>query len=174
MTQLAYAGIGSRETPPEVLKQMTVMASWLARRGWHLHSGGARGADTAFAEGAPDASTLHLPWPRYQHHSGPHCRIPAGETRRLCLDIASGLHPAWHRCSDTARSLHARNVSILLGEDLSVPVNAVVCWTPRGQTTGGTGMGIRIAQRFGIPVLNLGSTHPRAVCERLEEIRAAQ
>ena len=38
---------------------------------------------------------------------------------------------------------------------------------------GGTGMAIRIARRYGIPVLNLGSLHPRAACERLEEIRAA-
>ena len=31
----------------------------------------------------------------------------------------------------------------------------------------------RIARRYGIPVLNLGAMHPRAACERLEEIRAA-
>ena len=173
MTQLAYAGIGSRQTPGTVLEQMTVMASWLARRGWHLHSGGARGADSAFADGAPGTRTLHLPWPGYQQRSGPDCRIPEGETRSLCIDIASGLHPAWNRCSDAARALHARNVCILLGTDLSTPVDAVVCWTPGGEITGGTGMGIRIAHRFGIPVLNLGSMHPRSICERLEEIRAA-
>ena len=173
MTQPAYAGIGSRQTPGTVLQQMTVMASWLARRGWHLHSGGARGADSAFADGAPEARTIHLPWPRYQHHDGPDCHVPTLKTRSLCLDIASGLHPAWHRCSDTARSLHARNVCIVLGADLSTPVDAVVCWTPNGETRGGTGMGIRIARRFDIPVMNLGSMHPRAVCERLEEIRAA-
>ena len=34
-------------------------------------------------------------------------------------------------------------------------------------------MGIRIAHDRGIPVLNLGALHPRAVCERLEQIRAA-
>ncbi len=39
--------------------------------------------------------------------------------------------------------------------------------------SGGTGQGIRIADRYGIPVLNLGAMHPRAVCERLEDIRAA-
>lgn len=173
MPQLAYAGIGSRGTPAHVLQQMTVMSAWLARRGWHLHSGGAAGADTAFASGAPAARTLHLPWPGYRRHAGTDCHIPSAEIRRRCLDIASRLHPAWHRCSDGARSLHARNVSILLGHDLAAPVNAVVCWTRNGETVGGTGMGIRIAERFDIPVLNLGSMHPRAVCERMEELRAA-
>ena len=34
-------------------------------------------------------------------------------------------------------------------------------------------MVIRVAHDRGIPVLNLGAMHPRAVCERLEEIREA-
>ncbi len=175
MTDLRYAGIGSRETPPNILQQMTVMASWLARRGWHLHSGGAAGADTAFAAGADTACrTLHLPWLCYRDHAGPDCHIPGGAGYHACVEIASNLHPAWHRCSPAARKLHARNVSILLGADLAMPVRAVICWTPGGRTTGGTGMGIRIAARFGIPVLNLGSRHPRATCELMEEIRARQ
>ena len=172
MSQLSYAGIGSRETPPEILDRMTVMASWLARRGWHLHSGGARGADTAFAAGTAHARTIHLPWPGYGNHSGPHCHVPAGETYRRCIAIAAEEHPAWHRCSQGARRLHARNVSILLGRDLESPVRAVVCWTKGGRVVGGTGMGVRIAHRFDIPVLNLGSMQPRAICEALEAIRA--
>ena len=91
---------------------------------------------------------------------------------RTCLAIAADLHPTWHRCSPAARKLHARNVSILAA-DTDAPVDAVACWTLDGLPTGGTGMGIRIAHDRGIPVLNLGVLHPRAVCERLEEIRAA-
>ena len=60
MTQLVYAGIGSRATPGAVLENMTVIATWLARRGWHLNTGGAIGADTAFAAGAPGRRTLFL------------------------------------------------------------------------------------------------------------------
>ena len=150
---------------------MTVLASWLSRRGWHLHSGGADGADTAFASGAPGNRTLHLPWPRYGKHTGPDCHIPSGEIYRRCIEIASNLHPAWHKCGHGARKLHGRNVSILLGSDLSSPVDAVVCWTKNGQPVGGTSMGIRIAQAFDIPVLNFGSMHPREICLRMEEIR---
>ena len=53
MTTLIYAGIGSRATPESILADMTTIAGWLARTGWHLASGGADGADTAFAGGAP-------------------------------------------------------------------------------------------------------------------------
>ena len=173
MTPLVYAGIGSRATPPAALESMTVMATWLARRGWHLHSGGAAGADSAFAAGAPAGTrTLFLPWPGYRGNAGPDCRTLGADRTRRCLAIAAALHPAWHRCSPAARKLHARNVSIL-GADTAAPVAAVVAWTVGGAVRGGTGMGIRVALRYAIPVLNLGSMHPRAVCERLEEIRAA-
>ena len=174
MTQLTYAGIGSRATPSDVLHDMTRMAAWLARRGWHLHSGGAAGADSAFAAGAPpERRTVFLPWPGYRGNAGPDCRTLSPDRTRTCLAIASALHPAWHRCSPTARRLHARNAAILLGQNADTPVHAVVAWTVGGAVRGGTGMGIRVAHDRGIPVLNLGVLHPRAVCERLEEIRAA-
>ena len=49
MATLRYAGIGARATPAAVLSDIEVMAGWLARTGWHLSSGGADGADSAFA-----------------------------------------------------------------------------------------------------------------------------
>ena len=163
-----------RATPPSVLEAMTTMAAWLARLGWHLHSGGAAGADSAFAAGAPAGSrTLFPPRPGYLGCRGSDCRTLSADRTRRCLAIAADLHPAWHRCSPAARKLHARNAAILLGEDADTPVDAVVAWTSQGRIAGGTGMGIRIAHDRGVPVLNLGNTHPRTVCERLEEIRAA-
>ena len=171
---LIYAGIGSRATPPEVLADMTKMAAWLARTGWRLSTGGATGADTAFADGAPaDRRTLHLPWRGYNGHEGADCHVVSGEQRETCLKIASRLHPAWSRCSSGARSLHARNVSVMLGASLERPVDAVVAWTPNGHIQGGTGLGLRIAMDYDIPVLNLAVMTPRAACERLLEIRRA-
>ena len=71
-------------------------------------------------------------------------------------------------------SCHARNAGLLLGARLDRPVDAVVCWTcDGGAVTGGTGMGIRIAEAHGIPVLNLGAISPRTACERLAAIRRA-
>ena len=174
MRQLVYAGIGSRATPQAFLDTITVMATWLARRGWHLHSGGAAGADTAFAAGAPACRrTLFLPLPAYRGCSGPDCRTLSAEQMDRCHAIASALHPAWHRCSPAARKLHARNSAIVLGADTDEPVDALVAWSVGGAVAGGTGMGIRIARAHGIPVLNLGVLHPRAVCERLDAIRIA-
>ena len=170
-----YAGIGARATPRAVLERMTVIAAWLARRGWHLRSGGADGADNAFASGAPQAlRTSFLPWPGYNGRKGADCRFLTSDRLDALAPIAAALHPAWHRCSPAVRKLHARNAAVLLGPDAGrpVPVRAVVCWTEGGRIRGGTGMAIRIAQRHAIPVLNMAVLEPRAVCERLEDLRA--
>ena len=150
------------------------MAGWLAKTGWHLASGGAEGADTAFAGGAAAGQrTLYLPWRGYNGHAGPDCRVLTPSELSACLEIASRLHPAWHRCSPAVRKLHARNAAVLRGRQLDRPVNAVVAWTPRAEITGGTGMALRIAAEHGIPVLNLGAMSPREACERLLAIRRA-
>lgn len=54
---MTYAGIGSRETPMEVLELMTKASTWLGSKGYTLQSGGAIGADMAF-EGKPYPKTL--------------------------------------------------------------------------------------------------------------------
>ena len=173
MATLRYAGIGARATPAGVLSDMTVMAGWLARTGWHLSSGGADGADSAFAAGAPAGQrTVWLPWRGYNGHRGPDCRVLSAAAKAACIEIAAPLHPAWERCSPAVRKLHARNAAVL-GLTLDRPVDAVVAFTAEGRVEGGTGMAIRIAEDRGIPVLNLGAMTPRAVCERLAQIRRA-
>ena len=174
MNTLTYAGIGARGTAAAVLPDMTVMAGWLARTGWHLASGGADGADSAFAAGAPAGQrTIWLPWRGYNGHREPDCRVLSPPAFPACMETAAPLHPARDRCSPAVRKLHARNVAILLGQSCDRPVDAVVCWTAGGLDSGGTGMAIRIAETHGIPVLNLGSISPRSVCERLVTIRRA-
>ena len=173
MTTLRYAGIGARATPDAVLADMGVIAGWLARSGWHLSSGGADGADSAFAGGAPvDQRTIWLPWRGYNGHRGSDCRVLSAAAMAACIGIAAPLHPAWERCSPAVRKLHARNAAVL-GLTLDRPVDAVVAFTAEGRIERGTGMAIRIAEDRGIPVFNLGSMTPRAVCERLAAIRRA-
>ena len=176
MTQLDYAGIGSRATPPEDTPRYDPHGR-LARAPRLASStpAGRRGADSAFAAGAPGRAPHRLPAVarilRLRRAGLPHPlaashAAPASPSPPICIPRGTAASPA-------ARNLHARNTAILLGEDAATPVHAVVAWTVGGAVRGGTGQGIRIAHRYGIPALNLGSMHPRAVCERLEEIRAA-
>ena len=169
-----YAGIGARSTPLQVLADMTRIAQWLCRTGWHLNSGGANGADRAFADGAtPETRTLYLPWSGYNGHAGSDCRTLTADERESALTLAARVHPAWSKCSRGVRSLHARNAAIVLGPGLDNPVDAVVAWSPGGRTVGGTGIALRMAKTADVPVFNLALQSPREVCLALRELRRA-
>ena len=146
-----YTGIGSRDTPEHVLEEMTQLAREFGKRGWTLRSGGASGADTAFEEGA-GAKEIYLPWAGFNGNDSKLYQ-PAGKES---FEIAARFHPAWERCSDTVRKLHARNVHQVLGQDLKTLSEVVVCWTHGGNLVGGTAQALRIAKHYDIPIFNLG------------------
>lgn len=48
---ICYTGIGSRETPAEILEIFEHLGAWFAKKGYTLRSGHADGADAAFENG---------------------------------------------------------------------------------------------------------------------------
>lgn len=151
-----YAGIGSRETPTETLQAFRYLGAVLGREGWTLRSGGAPGADSAFEAGAVSVRgrcEIYLPWRGFLGHPSPLCGEPTPEMYAL----AKKYHPAWDRCSDAAKRLHARNGCQILGIRLDDPVDVVVCWTRGGRLVGGTAQALRIALDRKIPIVNAGS-----------------
>jgi len=170
MTEYKYAtGVGSRDTPPNVLELMTEIAEDFVKLGYTWRSGHAPGADQAFEKGAGANCQIFLPWPQFEK------RVPIHpdaivfpqytiEARRL----AASHHPAWSKLKDSIKHLIARDVHEVLGYDLTPPYERkskfLICWTSDGATTGaetgrgtgGTGQAIRIAEAFDVPVYNLG------------------
>jgi hypothetical protein len=137
-----YAGIGSRETPDYILALMRLFAKQLAGLRYELHSGGARGADKAFEEACKEAKGAYRIW--RPEHATP-----------KSMELAEQFHPAWDRCSETAKKLHARNGLILLGSNLKEPVKFIICYTQDGLESGGTGQALRIARYLRIRAYNL-------------------
>ena len=155
-----YAGVGARNTPDNILQRMTSIARMMSKAGFHLRSGGATGADAAFANGTtPGNRTQYLPWPGYNNVSGRSARPLSSDELRRCEEIAASLHPAWSKCTQGARKMHARNIAIVAGPDLETHVDALLCWTPNASITGGTGQAIRAARHFSVPVFNLADDH---------------
>ena len=134
-----YAGIGSRETPQDVLDLMTRIAKGLERKHYRLRSGGALGADSAFQAGAV------------------HMDIYLGkETSSLWTNVFTDFfHPNPSALKDYGRKLMNRNAMQILGRWGDNPVDFVVCWTKDGKASGGSGQAIRIAEYYNIPVFNL-------------------
>jgi len=159
-----YAGIGSRKTPPDMLRSMTIIATQLQDDGWILRSGHAVGADQAFEIGCNKAE-IFLPWYGYNNAAHGYPYQVAKPTRAI-QEIAVAHHPMWDSLSDPVKLLMCRNVNIILGCDLTAPVSMVICWTPNGALTGGTAQGMRVAQSFDIPVFNIAVESDRdRLCE---------
>lgn len=136
-----YSGIGSRETPLDIQLLMNDIAQKLSKK-FVLRSGGAIGADLAFEKGCDESK-------------GQKEIFKANDCTQEAMELSSKFHPAWNKCSYFAKKLHGRNALILLGSDLKIPVERVICWTKDGKDSGGTGQGLRIANAFDIPIYNL-------------------
>lgn len=152
----AYAGIGSRATPPGIQTLMTQFAIAMSTRGFVLRSGGAAGADKAFEAGAPVARReIYLPWGK--PNEGEYLLDP--DVYNQAEAMAGLVHPAWDKCNATVRKLHARNVCQVLGRRLDSPSMMVVYWAPEdipnGKVQGGTATAIMIARQNNIPTYNL-------------------
>lgn len=158
----SYAGIGSRETPDEVLDWMSNIGQFLGTKGYVLRSGFADGADKAFARGAETVDgpmENFLPWPGFngapRSDDDRFIHVDDPETLNAASEIAMQSHPNWAACSNAARNMHTRNVYQVLGRKLDDPVDFIVCWTPRGKRGGGTGQALRIAHPLGIRIYDL-------------------
>jgi hypothetical protein len=167
----SYAGIGSRETPADVLALMQALAERLARERWVLRTGLSPGADQAFYRGAlltGGAIELYLPWPDFQADARADMEgVEGSAVRELsrpstdACELARRFHRDWDALALFERQLLARDAHEILGADLQAPAELVVCWTADGSLDGrelyeeGTGQALRIAHHHRIPVLNL-------------------
>jgi len=143
-----YAGVGARKTPISICNKMVRIARTCEDRGYVLRSGGAEGADLAFEAGV----TRNLKQIFYAKDISDNSHL---------MEIAALHHPNWEACVRSGpyvMKLMARNVLQILGNNLKIPVSAVICWTPNGDSSGGTGQAIRIANAHDIPVFDLGKS----------------
>jgi hypothetical protein len=158
MGVIRYSGIGSRETPDNVLVVMEKLGAAFAKKGFVLRSGGADGADSAFERGCDSASgqkEIYLPWKGFNGNSS--------ELFNLCdkaFQIAWDFHPNLYGTASGTQKLMARNSYQVLGADCSTKADFVVCYCPldtKGNWRGGTSQALRIAKHYRIPIFNLTS-----------------
>jgi hypothetical protein len=100
----AYAGIGSRRTPPDILDLMRRVGAVLAASDWVLRTGLAGGADQAFYRGASahGALELYLPWPAFEEKarvSGGAEQFVLSQPTEAAHELTARFHPAWSRLS---------------------------------------------------------------------------
>jgi hypothetical protein len=155
------ACIGKKETSPEEQNLLIRIGGWLALQGFTVSSGNAAGSERFFALGAsmvnPRLVELHLPWEGYN----PEFIFPLNEVivapdtheRQM---LVKRLHPKPDTLNDRTVRLHCRNIGIIEGTEFVI---ALPNWDkPDG---GGTGMGLKVAEHFGIRIFDLSKEEDR-------------
>lgn len=180
---LYYSGVGSRRIEDQViLGLMTSLAQELAKLGYILRSGAARGPDTAFEQGAPKhLRRIYVPNESFGGRPKGDVIVPKKvdlmRWLRAC-SMAERFHELGHRMPQDVRELMGRNVYQVLGDDLATPSKFVICDAPfpvyddQGRVVdvdGGTGMAVRLAAAHDIPVYHLGTPEHRRRLETFVE-----
>lgn len=183
-----YTGIGSRQTPTDVLDLMHDVAYSLAKDEWILRSGAAGGADTAFENGAkqyvwdttesvsalPTLGQIYIPWQGFvkdikEDYKDWYKVLDRMSKKSEAYELASKTHPAWDKCSVGAKALHARNTFQILGPTLNKPSSFLICWAQvdkHGNIKGGTRLAWDIAGKYNVPRFNLAVKEDK---ERIEK-----
>ena len=180
-----FTGIGSRETPKDVLDIMRKICKKMVLNGWTLRSGGADGADEYCAYGWGDAysedhtvpiAEIYLPWEGFNGlYSTSHNCIWVNDTKMQtnAHKILERIHPAYDKLTRGPLALHTRNCYQVLGSTLSVPSKTVLAYAKtdhEGNPQGGTATAINLAKKFNIPIRNLYIEEDiQAVLKYLEE-----
>jgi hypothetical protein len=178
---MTYAGIGSRETPKEVLDLMTKAANYLDGLGYTLQTGftfknketslDEEGADKAFSDGSKN-KTLFGPYGIRKTINGVTSVDKYNENvTEKSNSIVKEIHPAPDRLTPGAVKLMARNTNQIFGKNLDSTVDFVLFYAQETKDPlrpkGGTGQAVEMARRKGIPTINMADANWR------EQLKAA-
>lgn len=183
MRERYYAGVGSRETPEDVLALMRRLGEHLCNLGWGLSSGDAEGADRAFYEGAyvsPNfykvPSRIYLAWNGVwgRYHDPSEYFFDATrytDTYETAKQMALEARGSFEGLKRGGIGMHTRNVFQIHGHTLQDPVGSILYWgQPVGKTEkvkGGTNTALQLAVRANVPIrLNLYKEEDRLRAEK--------
>ena len=161
--QHIFTGIGSRVIPGNIFNLLCNIGLNLNTDNWICRTGTARGSDAAFRtsyETKPTNLEVYAPEDILNNKYG---------NADLAKSIVRNYHPCYDRIQCAfSQALLARNVYQILGSDLNTPSEIVFCYTENGLVQGGSAIVLKIAQHYGIPVVNLGNPkHLRAIVNYL-------
>ena len=171
-----YTGVGSRETPKDILEYIRKVGKRMAELNYIGRSGSADGADYYFELGyfdyLKDAQTnntecltlfnSYIPWNNFKtkhgvisvdrYHSCPQQFSSYKEAKTM----VSTIHPAYNKLTSGALALHTRNIYQVLGDSLDSPSKVLFCYAQPTKTgvKGGTNTAYQLALRHNIPCYN--------------------
>lgn len=163
--QHIFTGIGARTIPSNIFSLLCSIGILLRNNNWVCRTGTARGSDMAF-RASYEARPANLEV--YATEDILHNKYGNAD---LAKRIVRNYHPCYDEIKyDFCQALLARNVYQILGSDLNTPSEIVFCYTENGLVQGGSSIVLRIAQHYGIPIVNLGNPkHLKAIVDYLKK-----
>ena len=141
MMSNSYTGVGSRETPDDILILMRRIGYVMAMKGISLRTGEAEGADHAFYKGVVDANDIHgvkfknevfvAAAPKSHHYVNDVVNIFSGDSSFAIQEFretAIMIRGSWDDLSYFGAMCHIRNVAQVLGGDGKSPSRGLICW----------------------------------------------
>lgn len=151
--------VGSRVAPVRHLSIAKDLGRELGKRGHFARSGGAIGMDSAWLEDYDPSLTVvyRNDYKLYHPHKTVSLLDLPPDIEHECISIARSVVPWLDDLSYYGRTLHARNVLQLLGDDLQSPSDLVIYYAKEhnGNIYGGTRTAVLLANRYKIPTSNL-------------------
>lgn len=161
-----YVGCGSSKAPEQILKLMTLLAGALSDRGVYLHTSEQSGPDAAFRRGSRGKFWTFIP----DNDSGESvCGITSDLTPGgAAVTLARRLNPSFVAMNQQDKRWEIAANSVVLGLE-GGQAKMLITWTPDGavdaqtitRDTGHVARYLRLAERYGIPVINLARREHR-------------
>jgi len=179
MNNIYYTGVGSRDITKEEYDLLSTIASRMAELGYILRSGGAKGSDSAFQEGAcridQRLTEIWLPWENFNiklQEKYPDCTYNVfmslyeyNIARKEFITL--GIIPWFDNMGEKeahlhkegwiapAKKLHARNYYQVTGKDCLSKVCIYAAEEVNGEVKGGTRSAVFLSRYYGIPTFNI-------------------
>lgn len=161
-----YVGCGSTDAPTPILKLMTRLAALMAQRGFVLRTSEQAGSDEAFRRGSCGKFFTYLPDEDLEGKSV--WGIPA-ELSGARAALARKLNPMFVMLPEAEKRWEIVANQVVLGSSGDDLAKLLITWTADGamrpadftERTGHVERYLNLADRFGIPVMNLARREHR-------------
>jgi len=155
-----YAVTGNPNPPDEILRKIERIVPKLESLEYLLRTGGMTGIEES-AERSAKKLELLLPWKGFADKDSKFTF-----TNERAIAIAKKFSPAYDNLKQAAQTFLAKNVRLVMGQQVNSPALFLIVWTEdgaekaseRNSRTGFAGHPIAIANALGIPVFNLGKS----------------
>lgn len=167
-----YTGVGSRTITEDEKALLIAIGFKLAKKGYILRSGGAKGSDSAFQTGVlsycatlplddfTSRAYIYTPWVGFLNGLPSidliKYKVPVFTEKHK--QLVTEIHPAPGSLTLSTLKLHMRNLNQVMGDNLDSPSKFLICCSDPsndGLVSGGTRTAVVYAKMNNIPVYNL-------------------